>query len=350
MTDVRSFSPRRPLRLHLNEHSAGCSPAVLAALRMTSREEVAVYPDYARITQACEAAFGLGAGWLQLTNGLDEGLHAAAYAVARATRRTPAAAATTALVVEPAFEMYALSADAAGLDVRRVLPAGDDPAFPSDAVLAALTPDVALVYLTDPNNPSGLAVPAGLIARICEAAPRALIVVDEAYGEFSGRTSMGLLDAHRNLVVGRTFAKAYGLAGLRVGALVGHPDTLAPLRHVLPPFPLNVCALRALDAALEDPGYLAWSVAQAAESRAIVADACRRLGLQSWPSEANFVLIRIGDRVAEVVGAMAARGILIRDRSTLPGCAGCCRITAGVVEHTRLAIAALEDVLASRAD
>lgn len=347
MPDIR-VSSRRPLRLHLNEHTAGCSPAVLAALRMTSREEVALYPDYAPVTRACESAFGLDEGWIQLTNGLDEGLHAAAYAVARATRHSAAVRSVTALVVEPAFEMYARCADAAGLDVRRVLPAEDDPACPADRVLAALTPDVALVYLTDPNNPSGLAIPTGLIARICDAAPRALVFVDEAYGEYSGRTSMGLVDQHRNLVVGRTFAKAYGLAGLRVGAMVAHPKTLAPLRHVLPPFPLNICAVRALEAALEDPGYLAWSVQQAAESREIIAATCRRLALRFWPSEANFVLVRVGPHVGEVVDALASRGILIRDRSTMPGCAGCCRITAGVVEHTRMAMEELEGALNHR--
>lgn len=337
-------TPRQPLRLHLNEHTGGCSPSVLAAIRATSREAIALYPNYGPITRACEEAFGLERGWLQLTNGLDEGLHAAAYAVARATRRSTEPAA--AIVVEPAFEMYGLCADAAGLDVRRVLP-GDDPAFPTDHVLAALTADVRLIYLTDPNNPTGLAIPPGAIARICETAPQALIVLDEAYGEFSGRTAMGVLDRHRNLVVGRTFAKAYGLAGLRIGALVAHPDTLAPLRHVLPPFPLNLVAVRALQAALEDPDYLAWSVMQAAESKVLLADACRRLGLHFWPSEANFVLIRVGPRATDVVTAMAQKGILIRDRSAAPGCAGCIRITAGVAEHTRAAIATLEESLAS---
>ena len=349
-------SADRPLRLHLNEHTAGCSPTVLAAIRDIQRETVARYPDYAPVTDACQRHFGVEAGWLALTNGLDEGLHAAAYAVARATRRragdrAPAASTTltasTALVVEPAFEMYAACADAAGLDVRRVLP-GDDPAFPVEAFFAALAPDVRLIYLTDPNNPTGLAIPPGLVDRICEAAPQALVMLDEAYGEYSGRTAIGpSLDRHRNLVVGRTFAKAYGLAGLRVGAIVAHPETLAPLRHVLPPFPLNVSAVRALEAALEDRQYLEWSIAQAAESRGLIAEACRRLGLHYWPSEGNFVLVRIGDAVGRVVDGMAARGVLVRDRSQQPGCAGCCRITAGVVEHTRVAIAALEDSLPS---
>ena len=341
----------RPLRLHLNEHTAGCSPAVLAAIRDIERQDVGRYPDYAPVTDACRRHFGVEAGWLTLTNGLDEGLHAAAYAVARATRSRAAdraSIASTALVVEPAFEMYAACADAAGLDVRHILP-GDDPAFPVEAFFAALAPDVRLIYLTDPNNPTGLAIPPGLVDRTCEAAPQALVMLDEAYGEYSGRTAIGpSLDRHRNLVVGRTFAKAYGLAGLRVGAIVAHPETLAPLRHVLPPFPLNISAVRALEAALEDRQYLEWSIAQAAESRGRIADACRRLGLHYWPSEGNFVLVKIGDAVGRVVDRMAARGVLIRDRSQQPGCAGCCRITAGVVEHTRVAIAALEDSLSRR--
>jgi histidinol-phosphate aminotransferase len=336
-----------PLRLHLNEHTGGCSPAVLAAIRAIRREDIALYPDYTSVTDACRRHFGVDKGWLTLTNGLDEGLHAAAYAVARANRRRVGSRPPVALVVEPAFEMYAVCADAAGLDVRRVLP-GADPAFPIEAVFAALSSDVQLIYLTDPNNPTGLALPPGLVDRMCEAAPQALVMLDEAYGEYSGRTAIGpALGRRRNLAVGRTFAKAYGLAGLRVGAVVAHPETLAPLRQVLPPFPLNICAVRALEAALDDRAYLEWSIAQAAESRELVADACRRLGLHHWPSEANFVLVRIGDEVRRVVDEMAAGGVLVRDRSEQPGCAGCCRITAGVVEHTRIAIAALEDALTS---
>jgi len=338
-------SATHPLRLHLNEHTGGCSPAVLAAIRDIPREDIARYPDYVPVTEACQRHFGVDAGWIALTNGLDEGLHAAAYAVARTNRRMIGLGPPVALVVEPAFEMYAACTDAAGLEVRRVLP-GDDPAFPVEAFFAALSPDVGLIYLTDPNNPTGLAIPPGLVDRICDAAPQALVMLDEAYAEYSGRTAIGsALDRHRNLVVGRTFAKAYGLAGLRVGAVVAHPETMAPLRQVLPPFPLNICAVRALEAALEDRAYLEWSIAQAAESRGLVAEACRRLGLYSWPSEANFVLVRIGGEVSRVVEGMAARGVLVRDRSQQPGCAGCCRITTGVVDHTRMAIAALEAAL-----
>jgi histidinol-phosphate aminotransferase len=158
------------------------------------------------------------------------------------------------------------------------------------------------------------------------------------------------LDRHRNLVVGRTFAKGHGLAGLRVGALVAHPDTLARLQSMLPPFNVNVCAIRALGAALDDQGYLDWYVAQTAESKALVYDACRRHDLKYWPSDANFVLVKIGGRAADVADGLRERGILVRDKSPAPGCGGCLRITAGVVDHTARTLAALEETLASRAN
>lgn len=362
-------NPGAGLRLHLNENTAGCSPAVLEAIRSIDREDTAFYPDYGPITTAAEHWFGVPAGWVQLTNGLDEGLHVAAQMAARAAR---AAAPTTgdtgggrggsdlaasrgnrqatgqAVIVEPAFEMYAACAEAAELETVHIPPQPDF-RFPTDLLMAATDADTRLVNLTDPNNPTGLPIPAGVIERIARAAPQAMVLVDEAYAEFSGRTSIGpVLDRHRNVIVGRTFAKAHGLAALRIGALVAHPDTLAPIRRLLPPYSLNICAVRALGAALDDRAYLEWYVAQSVESRELIATFCRKYGFTFWPSEANFVLIRIGARAGDVVRALAGRRIFIRDRSEAPGCAGCIRITAGVVDHTRECLNALEDILAAR--
>ncbi len=329
------------LRLHLNENTAGCSAAVLAALRSIEPLDTAFYPDYSAITTSAEEWFGVPAGWVQLTNGLDEGLHVAAQAAARGQRDAAA------IIVEPAFEMYAACADAAGLREIHIPPARDF-AFPLDAILAAATQDVRLINLTDPGNPTGLPVPGGAIEHLAGARPDITVLVDEAYAEFSGRTAIPLLDRYRNLLVGRTFAKAHGLAALRVGALIAHPDTLAPIRRLLPPYSLNICAVRALAAALDDRAYLDWYVSQSRESRALLTGFFRARQITFWPSEANFVLARVGDDAAEIVTAMAERGVLIRDRSRAPGCRGCVRITAGVVEHTRQCLAALEDVLASR--
>jgi len=333
--------PRDGLRLHLNENTAGCSPAVLAALRAIERTDTAFYPDYGAVTALVEQSLGVPAGWVQLTNGLDEGLHVAAQAAARDSRD----AAT--VIVEPAFEMYAACADAAGL--RQIhIPPPADLSFPLEDVLRAIDGSVRLVSITDPGNPTGLPVPQGAIARLAEAAPQAIVFVDEAYADFSGRTAIPLPDRYRNVVVGRTFAKAYGLAALRAGALVAHPDTLALFRRLLPPYNLNIAAVRALEAALRDRAYLDWYVGESVQSRQLIYDFCRRAGLVYWPSEANFVLVHVGDEAAGLVDALAQRGIFIRDKSRAPGCAGCVRITAGASAHTRICLAAMEDIRASR--
>ena len=146
-------------------------------------------------------------------------------------------------------------------------------------------------------------------------------------------------------MIGRTFAKAQGLAAVRAGALVASEATMARLRRYLPPYGLNIFALAAITAAAGDDAYVAWYRSQVAASRQMVYDACQRLGLSFTPSQANFVLVRVGGDVPAVVRAMADRGIFVRDRSTQPGCDGCIRIGAGVVEHTRRALAALEEVL-----
>jgi histidinol-phosphate aminotransferase len=340
------------LRLHLNENTAGCSPAVLTAIQQLRPEDFSFYPDYGPITEACERWFNVPSGAVQLTNGLDEGLHVVAqWAATRALGPTPQAPRPTpfdSLIVEPAFEMYAACTEAAGGRVIRMAPQ-EDFRFPLDAILASISARTRLVYLTDPNNPTGLPIPPGAIAAIARALPDGLVMLDEAYADFSGHTSIdAALRESPNLVIGRTFAKAHGLAALRIGALIGAPGTLDQLRRLLPPYSLNVCAIRALSAALEDRAYLAWYVAEAATSRELIYAFCTRHGFRYWPSEANFVLVRVGPAATGVVESLAARGIFIRDRSNQPGCAGCVRITAGVSAHTATCLSAMEDVLASR--
>ncbi len=241
--------------------------------------------------------------------------------------------------------MYAACSDAAGGRIVEVAP-GPDLSFPAARVLAALTARTRLVWLTTPNNPTGQVIPREVVIGIAEAAPDALVFVDEAYADFSGVTLVGdpVLDRLPNLVVGRTFAKAHGLAALRAGALVARPSTLAPLRRVVLPYSVNVAAATALPAALRDTGYFDWYLGEVRESKALLYAALDRLGVRFWPSEANFVLARFAD-AATLAKRLAERGLFVRDRSGEAGCEGCVRMTAGIVADTRALIAALEEVL-----
>ena len=338
----RVTQPASGLRLHLNENTAGCSPRVLAALHAITRDQAACYPDYEQVTRACAERFGVSPDQILLTNGLDE----AVLGVSIATLRRHSAAAPEAIVIVPAFDMYPACADAAGGRVVEV-PTGRDFEFPFEAVLRALNPNTRLVFITTPNNPTGRSVPFERILQIAAAAPNATVFVDEAYADFSGETLIGHpgLPSHPNVLVGRTFSKAYGLAGLRIGALIGLPTALAPIRRVLPPFSLNACAVAALGAALDDVAYYEWYVGQVLTSKAELYAALKRLQVRYWPSDANFVLADFGLDTPRVVAGLAERQVHVRDKSRDKACPNCVRITTGVVEHTRACIVALEEVL-----
>ena len=138
--------------------------------------------------------------------------------------------------------------------------------------------------------------------------------VDEAYADFEGHSVVGDIARTPNLVVGRTFAKAYGLAGMRIGCLVAQPAIIRQLRGAIAPFSVNVFAAAALEAALADRGHVERYVNQVRASRELLYDACARLGVPFWRSAANFVLVRVGDAPG-VRAALAARGVHVRDRS-----------------------------------
>lgn len=325
-------------RLHLNENTGGCSPAVLNAIGRLTREDIGVYPAYARATAGCAAALGVRADQVLLTNGLDEGIMTAALALLPRHRRVDA------VVVEPAYGMFGPSARLAGARVVPTSPRADL-RFSLEAVRAAVTPATRLLFVASPNNPTGEIVPSEAISQLAAELPKGGVVfVDEAYADFEGHSIVGEIARTPNLIVGRTFAKAYGLAGMRIGCLVAQPAIVRRLRGAIAPFSVNVFAALALEAALADRAHVDWYVSQVRESRERLYDACTRLGLPFWRSAANFVLVRVGDAPG-VRSALAARGIHVRDRSAAPGCEGCVRITAGLVEDTEACMSALQEVL-----
>jgi histidinol-phosphate aminotransferase len=331
------------LRLHQNENTGGCSPRVLEALARLRPEEIGFYPPYAAVTDACARYLGVTADRVALVNGLDEGIMALAIAYLR-----PAAASLVvpeAVVPEPAFEIYRFDTAVAGGRVVQVMPKPDF-RFAIDEVLAAITQETRVVFLTNPNNPTGVSMPLEAIATIARRVPKdAVVFVDEAYAEFAGRSFIPELSSFPNVIVGRTFSKAYGLAALRIGALVGAPEALDPVRYAIPVYSVNIAAVVALQAALADVEYFREYLRQVHASKALLYSACERLGLTYWSSDANFVLVRVGDRVGEVIDGARERGVYLRNRSTEPGCEGCLRIGTGHVEHTRRGIEVIEEVL-----
>ncbi|HTL02589.1 MAG TPA: histidinol-phosphate transaminase [Vicinamibacterales bacterium] len=349
MTYLRPADRSGALRLHLNENTGGCSQSVIDAIRQITTEEVATYPDYGALSRECAEYLGVREAQMVLTNGLDEGLLAATVSSFRAAHASDGP--LEAIIPQPAFEMYSVFVKAAGGRVVAVPPA---PGFEFAAreISNAVSKNTRMVFLTNPNNPTGQLIPREALRDIARSMPpEVTIVVDEAYYDFCGETFLPEIDAHPNVIIGRTFAKAHGLAGLRAGCLIGDPERLDAIRNAVPPYSLSVFAVAGWRAALRDLEYLAWYRTQVEESRELLYAACARLNLPYWKSAGNFVLIKV-DGVGgvsdpgEMVEALASRNILVRDRSKDPGCAGCIRITAGLVRHTEIVIEALEGLCA----
>jgi histidinol-phosphate aminotransferase len=335
-------NPGAGLRLHLNENTGGCSPRVLQAIRRLETTDIATYPEYTAAVLACARHFDVDPEWVLLTNGLDEGILMAAVGHISKARLHDAET----IVPLPAFDPYPNSTAAAGATAVRISPEAEL-AFPTRGVIDAITPRTKMIFLNTPNNPTGQLIALDDLERIAAAAPHAVVLIDEAYIEFGGTSFLPRLGRYPNVLVGRTFSKAYGLAGMRVGVVIGQPPALEPVRAVTLPFNINAVALAALHAALDDASFLPAYAAQVRESRERLYAACRRLGLQYWESAANYVLVRVGD-ASPFIEALAARRIHVRDRSKDPITPGCIRITTGMLEHTDAAIDALESVAAGR--
>lgn len=344
------------LRLHLNENTGGCSQKVVDAVRAFDGEKLARYPDFRDAIMETAAFLGVDPERIVLTNGLDEGILLASIAylghrtptslVALGAPLTVTSRTPEVVVAQPAFDPYLHAAQGMGARIVQV-PPGPDYTFPLDGVLKALTANTRIVYVNNPNNPSGQPISQDAIRTVAREAGQALVFVDEAYHDFFGENFLSEAADYPNVLVGRTFSKAYGLAGMRVGVMIATPELLAPIRKVMPLFNLNVVAVAALRAALTDLDFRSWYIAQANESKSLVYAGCERAQLRYWRSAANFVLIDGGSRARPLIDGLIARGVLVRDRTRDSSTPTCFRLTTGVVEHTRRAVDTLEALCGS---
>ncbi|MGH9659205.1 MAG: pyridoxal phosphate-dependent aminotransferase, partial [Bryobacteraceae bacterium] len=210
------------LRLDFNENTVGCSPRVVAFLQKAlDPERLAVYPEYDGARPALARFFAVDPSRLLLTNGTDEAIQVLV--------NTYVDDGDDVIVLKPSYAMYKFYAQVAAARVREVPYRPGDLAFPLEELLKAITPRVRAVLIANPNNPTGTGTTLSAIERILKRARRAAVLIDEAYYEFCGVTARGLIGAHPNLFVSRTFSKVYGLAGMRLGCLISQAANIAYL-------------------------------------------------------------------------------------------------------------------------
>jgi histidinol-phosphate aminotransferase len=327
------------LRLDFNENTVGCSPAVLRALSRITAEQMAIYPEYQATIKRLARFFRIRPEEMHLTNGIDDALHLISD--------TFIEDGDSVLVVEPTFDMYRFFAELAGARVI-ALRYDEEMRFPVADVLRELSrpPQRAhrVLYISNPNNPTGTLVQPEELRRILAAASHTLVLVDEAYFDFSGLTILPWIRKYSNLLVARTFSKSAGLAALRVGCLFGRPDILSAMRRACSPYPVNTAALVAAEAAVRDKRFAREYTREVLQSRALLEKGLVRLGARIYPSSANFVLADFGPAARRLVRALERKNILVRARRDFPR-QGFVRITAGTRADTRRLLRAIEGIL-----
>jgi histidinol-phosphate aminotransferase len=313
------------LRLDFNENTAGCSPVVRRAIARITAKQLAMYPDYRPATRRLARYFGVRPEELLLANGADDALRALFDAFVEEDGRI--------LICEPTFPMYRYYAEIFGarLDVLRYTA---DMKFPLHDVIAALRKKPRVLFIANPNNPTGTLLQRESIRKILNAATHTAVVIDEAYAEFSHVTLVPWIRRYPHLFVVRTFSKVAGLAGLRLGAVLACADSLDLLRRAMPPFPVNVAALVAAEAAVRHPKEMRRYVRGINRLREWFGAQLRRLGVKTYPSAGNFLLADFGPKGPALFRRAERQGILLRERSReiAPGFV---RITIGTEPEMR---------------
>jgi histidinol-phosphate aminotransferase len=339
--DIRALSPYSSARMEaqggtvlLNANESSRSPNIPGG------EGLNRYPDPQPrgLVETLAELYGSTADRLLVTRGSDEAIDLLTRAFCRAGQ-------DAVLVSPPTFGMYAVCARIQGATViESPLPA--DGALDADTLLAAVTEATKLVYVCSPNNPTGNLVDLATIERIARALQgRAVLVVDEAYLEFSGtRSAVGLVDTYDNLAVLRTLSKAWSLAGARVGTLVAREEVVALLRRIIPPYPLpSPCVDAALGAlSYEGRRVQRHHVHEVLNERARMAvELAKQPGVRAvLPSHANFLAVRFDD-AAGTYRRLLAAGVVVRDITKYPGLGDALRITIGTGNENDRVLAVL---------
>jgi len=330
---------RTIIKLASNENPLGPSPRALEAIR-GALGVLHYYPDGSgyELKAVLSRKLGVAPENLVLGNGSNDVLELVARAFL-----TPS---DSAVYSQHAFMVYPLAVQAIGAKAIEVPARGYGTDL--EAMAAAVRPDTKIVFVANPNNPTGTFNAWEEIGAFLERVPRrVLVVLDEAYGEYLPDAlrspTPGWIARHPNLVVSRTLSKAYGLAGLRVGYGVAHPEAAEVMNRVRQPFNVNHLAMVAACAALEDHAFIEKSRAVNAAGLAQLREGFERLGLEYIPSHGNFITVRVGE-AARVYGRLLREGVIVRPIAGY-GLPEHLRVTVGLPEHNARFLAALERAL-----
>lgn len=341
--EMESYSPplegrRGLLRLDFNENTIGCSPLVLEAINNIKEEEIATYPEYKRFKVKLAASIRMKPEQLIVTNATDEAIMVVMQAYVEKGDEI--------ILPVPSFAMFKFYAQIAEAKIKEVF-YNTNLTFPAKKVLTAISKKTKIVILCNPNNPTGTLIEKKDIVKIVEKAQKseALVLLDEAYYQYSGVECLDLINNYDNLVILRTFSKVYGLGGLRLGYAVSNEGIIKNLLKTASPYSVNTAAIVAANVAIEDIDYVKWYTNEVKKAKKIIYEELKKLKLKTYPTAANFLIAKFPKKTDEVEKALRERGILVRNRSQYPLLKDCLRIGIGTAKQAKQLINALKEIL-----
>jgi histidinol-phosphate aminotransferase len=327
---------RDKIKLDLNENLMGCSLKVVEALKKITHHDISGYPEYDNFIIKLSSYLDVEGDNLLITNGADDAIRAVMDAYLEKDDEI--------IIPIPTFYLFELYATFIGAKQNLVY-YNDDLSFPVEKILEKINDKTKMIVIVNPNNPTGTIVSDEDIEKILQKAKNSIVLIDEAYFQFSERSSKNLINTYNNLIITQTFSKGFGLAGLRLGYIISNKDVIHNLNKVVLPYGVNGLSIVAGSAALEDLDFVSHYVGLVRDNKGYLEKELTNLGVKTYPSDANFIIANFGEDSNHVYEQLSEKDILVKDVSNQPMLEGCLRIAIGTKTQMVTLIKELRNIL-----
>jgi histidinol-phosphate aminotransferase len=333
---IQCISRKPFVRLDYNENTSGCSKKVIQKIRKLKPEDYATYPEYEGLNKSISKYCKIKPNEVLATNGSDDAIKLIIDCFIDNNDES--------IIIEPTFGMYKFYLTVASAKITK-LEYNEDLAFPTKNILKNVNKKTKLIVLCNPNNPTGTSIKKQDIIKILEKAKNSVLLVDEAYYEFSKETVKDLINKYSNLIITRTFSKAFGLAGLRAGYIISNKNIINILSKAYSPYALNIIAKTAIEASLKDIEFMKSYRNRVINNKKRIQKEFNKLKIKTYSSKANFILARF-NFAKEVSDKLKQSNILVRSwKNDVSILKNCLRITTGDDKQTKKLIYALKKIM-----
>lgn len=332
---VPLFEKEWDMKLDLNENLFGPSPKVMQAIRNIEAKDIQFYPFYGELTQKIAEYVGFEIDNIKVTNGADEAI----YGIFQTYLNTD----DVVITVKPTFAMPIIYQKILGAELIEV-PYSKKWEFPIDEFLKELKKNnrIKIVHLTTPNSPTGETISEENILKIIELSQDKVVLIDETYGNYCNSSYRELVKKYDNVFIVKSFSKDFALAGLRLGYIISNSNNINQIKSVISPFSVNIVAVKAGIAALEDVDYFEKIKLEIEKSKNILKEGFEKLGAIVYPSSTNFLCVEFGDKFEFIHKKLEGNNIAVK-KITAPGLSGMLRVTAPKPENAQSVIDSLKE-------